>query len=237
MKKLRKLYEGKAKVVYETDEPDKVILEFKDVATAFDGVKKADIRGKGSLNNEISSILFTILESHGIKTHFIKKLSDKEMLVWKAKRFPLELVIRNYAAGSFVKRYGVKEGEKIIPPLAEFFMKNDELHDPMVCEEHIKFLKLAPIEYVPEMKKIGLKVNEILKNIFEKADILLVDFKLEFGLLPDGSLGVVDEISPDSMRLWDKKTKEKLDKDRFRFDLGDLLEGYQKILLNLKDVI
>ncbi|WP_461828615.1 phosphoribosylaminoimidazolesuccinocarboxamide synthase [Aquifex sp.] len=234
---MRKLYEGKAKIVYETDEPDKVILEFKDVATAFDGVKKEDIKGKGSLNNEISSILFTILENHGIKTHFIKKLSDKEMLVWKAKRFPLELVVRNYAAGSFVKRDGVKEGTEINPPLTEFFMKNDELHDPMVCEEHIRFLELAPVELLPEMKKIGLKVNEILKNIFEKANILLVDFKLEFGLLPDGSLAVVDEISPDSMRLWDKRTKEKLDKDRFRFDLGDLLEGYKKILLNLKEVI
>ncbi len=237
MNKVRKLYEGKAKIVYETDEPDKLILEFKDVATAFDGLKKENVRGKGSLNNEISCILFTILENYGIKTHFIKKLSDKEMLVWKAKRFPLELVIRNYAAGSFVKRYGVKEGTEINPPLTEFFMKNDELHDPMVCEEHIRFLKLAPVELLPDMKKIGLKVNEILKNIFEKANILLVDFKLEFGLLPDGSLAVVDEISPDSMRLWDKRTKEKLDKDRFRFDLGDLLEGYKKILLNLKEVI
>ena len=237
MQKLRKLYEGKAKIVYETEEPDKVILEFKDVATAFDGVKKEDIKGKGSLNNEISSILFTILENHGIRTHFIKKLSDNEMLVWKAKRFPLELVVRNYAAGSFVRRYGVKEGTEINPPLTEFFMKNDELHDPMVCEEHIRFLDLAPVELLPEMKKIGLKVNQILKNIFEKANILLVDFKLEFGLLPDGSLAVVDEISPDSMRLWDKRTKEKLDKDRFMFDLGDLLEGYKKILLNLKEVI
>ena len=237
MKKIKKLYEGKAKIVYETEEPDKVILEFKDVATAFDGVKKENIKGKGSLNNEISSIVFAILENEGIRTHFIKKLSDTEMLVWKAKRFPLELVVRNYAAGSFVKRYGVKEGTEISPPLTEFFMKSDELHDPMVCEEHIKFLNLAPVELLPEMKKIGLKVNEILKNIFEKANILLVDFKLEFGLLPDGSLAVIDEISPDSMRLWDKQTKEKLDKDRFRFDLGDLLEGYKKILLNLKGVI
>lgn len=237
MQKLRKIYEGKAKIVYETEEPDKVVLEFKDTATAFDGTKKETVEGKGSLNNEISSILFTILENHGIKTHFIKKLSEREMLVWKAKRFPLELVVRNYAAGSFVKRYAVEEGTEINPPLVEFFMKNDELHDPMVCEEHIKFLNLAPIELLPEMKKIGLKVNEILKNLFEKANILLVDFKLEFGLLPDGSLAVVDEISPDGMRLWDKETKERLDKDRFRFDLGDLLEGYKKVLLNLKDVV
>jgi len=234
MKKMRKLYEGKAKIVYETEEKDKLILEFKDVATAFDGVKKEEIKGKGSLNNEISSLIFEILGKHGVKTHYIKRVSDKEMLVWRAERFPVEVVVRNYAAGSFVKRYGVKEGTKLDPPLVEFFMKSDELHDPMVCLNHIRVFNLAPPELVPEMERIALKVNQILREIFEEKGILLVDFKLEFGRLPNGELAIVDEISPDSMRLWDKATGEKLDKDRFRFDLGDLLEGYKKVLSKLK---
>jgi len=234
MKKMRKLYEGKAKIVYETGEKDKLILEFKDIATAFDGVKKQEIKGKGSLNNEISSLIFEILEQQGIKTHYIKKLSDREMLVWRAERFPVEVVVRNYAAGSFVKRYGVKEGNPLEPPLVEFFMKSDELHDPMVCVNHIRVLNLAPVELLPKMENIALKVNEILKKIFGEKGILLVDFKLEFGRLPNGELAIVDEISPDSMRLWDKSTGEKLDKDRFRFDLGDLLEGYKKVLSKLK---
>ncbi|GAB6065642.1 phosphoribosylaminoimidazolesuccinocarboxamide synthase [Aquifex pyrophilus] len=231
--KLRKLYEGKAKIVYETEEPDKVILEFKDTATAFDGVKKEEIKGKGSLNAEITSLIFEILERKGIKTHFIKKLSEREILVWKAERFPVEVVVRNFSAGSFSKRYGIKEGTPLKEPLVEFFMKSDELHDPMVCKNHIKVLGLAPVELLPEMEKTALKVNEILKDLFSKKGILLVDFKLEFGRLPDGSLAIVDEITPDSMRLWDKSTGEKLDKDRFRFDLGDLLEGYKKVLSKL----
>ena len=233
MEKVRKLYEGKAKIVYETPEPDKVILEFKDTATAFDGIKKEEIKGKGSTNAEITSLIFEILEKKGIKTHFIKKLSDRDILVWKAERFPVEVVVRNLSAGSFTKRYGIKEGTPLKEPLVEFFMKSDELHDPMVCINHIKLLGLAPIELIPEMEKIALKVNEILKDLFSKKGILLVDFKLEFGRLPDGSLAIVDEITPDSMRLWDKSTGEKLDKDRFRFDLGDLLEGYKKVLSKL----
>ncbi|NPB07070.1 MAG: phosphoribosylaminoimidazolesuccinocarboxamide synthase [Aquificae bacterium] len=233
--KRRKLYEGKAKVVYETDEPDKLVLEFKDEASAFDGLKKARVEGKGALNNAISSALFELLESRGIKTHFIKKLSEREMLVYRAERFPLEVVVRNYAAGSFVKRYGVKEGTPLEPPLVEFFLKSDELHDPMVCEEHVRALKLAPPELLPEMKKLALKVNEVLRELFKKKGIRLVDFKLEMGILPDGNLAVVDELSPDSMRLWDERTGEKLDKDRFRFGLGDLLEGYKEVLSRLKN--
>ncbi len=235
MRKLRELYEGKAKILYETDEKDKLIMEFKDEASAFDGVKRERVKGKGELNNEISSLLFEILHSHGIKTHYIKKISPTEMLVWRARRFPLELVVRNFAAGSFVKRYGIEEGKALEPPLVEFFMKSDELHDPLVCRSHVEVLRLAPAELLPEMENIGLKVNEILKSLFSKKGLLLVDFKLEFGLLPDGSLAVVDEISPDSMRVWDAGTGEKLDKDRFRFDLGDLLEGYKKILSKLKN--
>jgi len=229
-RKTKKLYEGKAKVVYETDEPDKLILHFKDTATAFDGVKKAELKGKGALNNTISSLIFELLHTKGIKTHFIGKLSEDEMLVWKAERFLVEVVVRNIAAGSVVKRLGFKEGEKFEKPLVEFFYKNDELHDPMVCEPHIELMNLAPLEAVPLMRETALKVNETLSRFFEEHGITLVDFKLEFGKLPDGSVGIVDEISPDSMRLWDAKTGEKLDKDRFRFDLGDLLEGYRKIL-------
>jgi len=234
MKKVKKLYEGKAKIVYETHEHDKLVLEFKDTASAFDGLKKEVIKGKGNLNAEISSVIFEILENQSIKTHYIKKLSDNEMLVWKAEPFPVEVVVRNLAAGSLVKRYGIKEGTPLEPPLVEFFMKSDELHDPMVCINHIKLLNLAPADLIPEMEKIALKVNDILKKFFAEKGILLVDFKLEFGRLPDGSIAIIDEISPDSMRLWDKSTGEKLDKDRFRFDLGDLLEGYKKVLSKLK---
>ena len=234
MKKVRKLYEGKAKIVYETHEHDKLVLEFKDTASAFDGLKKEVIKGKGNLNAEISSVIFEILENQSIKTHYIKKLSDNEMLVWKAEPFPVEVVVRNLAAGSLVKRYGIKEETPLEPPLVEFFMKSDELHDPMVCINHIKLLNLAPVDLIPEMEKTALKVNDILKKFFAEKGILLVDFKLEFGRLPDGSIAIIDEISPDSMRLWDKSTGEKLDKDRFRFDLGDLLEGYKKVLSKLK---
>ncbi len=228
--KKKKLYEGKAKIVYETEDPDKLILHFKDSATAFDGVKKAQLEGKGSLNNTISSIIFEVLHKKGIKTHYIKKLSDNEMLVWRAERFLVEVVVRNLAAGSIVKRLGFKEGEKFEKPLVEFFYKNDQLHDPLVCEAHIELMKLAPIEALPTMRETALKVNSILSEFFSQNGIILVDFKLEFGRLPDGSIGIVDEISPDSMRLWDAETGEKLDKDRFRFDLGDLLEGYRKVL-------
>ncbi len=229
MEKVEKLYEGKAKIVYKTSDPNKYILFFKDSATAFDGIKKADIQGKGVLNNKISSLIFEILEKNGIKTHYIERLSDNEMLVWKADRLLVEVVVRNISAGSICKRLGFKEGIEFNPPLVEFFYKNDELHDPLICVEHIKLMNLATEEEVKIMRETALKVNEILKDFFDKNGIKLVDFKLEFGRLPDGSLAVVDEISPDSCRLWDKKTGEKLDKDRFRFELGDLLEGYKKI--------
>ncbi len=228
-----KLYEGKAKIVYETEDPHKLILHFKDTVSAFDGLKKERLRGKGSLNNTISSLLFEILESRGVKTHYIQKISDNEMLVWKAERFPVEVVVRNVSAGSILKRLGLKEGERFKKPLVEFFYKNDELHDPLICAEHIEALGLAPAHAVPLMKETALRVNEILGELFAKQGILLVDFKLEFGRLPDGSVGVVDEISPDSMRLWDSRTGEKLDKDRFRYDLGDLLEGYREVLRRL----
>jgi phosphoribosylaminoimidazole-succinocarboxamide synthase len=227
---MEKLYEGKAKVIYKTEEGDKVIVFFKDSATAFDATKKAEIEGKGVINNTISSLLFELLEKSGIKTHYIKKVSDREMLVWRAKRFDLEVVVRNITAGSLCKRLGLEEGLELKPPLVEFFYKNDQLHDPLVCVEHIKLLNLAEDWQVQSIKEMALKTNQVLKEFFKEHGLLLVDFKLEFGILPDGSLAVIDEISPDTCRLWDAKTGEKLDKDRFRFDLGDLMEGYRRVL-------
>jgi phosphoribosylaminoimidazole-succinocarboxamide synthase len=227
---MEKLYEGKAKVIYKTEEEDKVIVFFKDSATAFDATKRAEIEGKGVINNTISSLLFELLEKSGIKTHYIKKISDREMLVWRAKRFDLEVVVRNITAGSLCKRLGLEEGLELKPPLVEFFYKNDQLHDPLICAEHIRLLNLAEDWQVQSMKEMALKTNQVLREFFKEHGLLLVDFKLEFGILPDGSLAVIDEISPDTCRLWDAKTREKLDKDRFRFDLGDLMEGYRRVL-------
>jgi len=227
---MEKLYEGKAKVIYKTEEEDKVIVFFKDSATAFDATKRAEIEGKGVINNTISSLLFELLEKSGIKTHYIKKISDREMLVWRAKRFDLEVVVRNITAGSLCKRLGLEEGLELKPPLVEFFYKNDQLHDPLICAEHIRLLNLAEDWQVQSMKEMALKTNQMLTEFFKGHGLLLVDFKLEFGILPDGSSAVIDEISPDTCRLWDAKTREKLDKDRFRFDLGDLMEGYRRVL-------
>ncbi|MFN7065928.1 MAG: phosphoribosylaminoimidazolesuccinocarboxamide synthase [Aquificaceae bacterium] len=223
------LYEGKAKIVYEVDK-DKCLLYYKDTVTAFDATKKAHIEDKGVINNTISSLLFQLLEEKGIKTHFIEKVSDREMLVWKAKRLDLEVVVRNTAAGSLCKRLGLKEGERLRKPLVEFFYKRDDLHDPLICIEHTLVLGIANRKTLMEMKRIAKRVNGILSSFFKDHGLMLVDFKLEFGFLSDGSLAVIDEISPDTCRLWDLRTGEKLDKDRFRFDLGDLMEGYRKIL-------
>jgi phosphoribosylaminoimidazole-succinocarboxamide synthase len=213
MEKREKLYEGKAKIVYATDEPDKVIIHFKDETTAFDGVKKETITGKGVINNTISSLIFELLNKRGIPTHYIKKLSDREMLAYKVDIIPVEVVVRNYAAGSFSRRYGIQEGTKLEKPLVETFWKNDELHDPLVCNEHIELLNLGNLEDVEQMKKMALEINEILKDFFAQKSIILVDFKVEFGKTKDGKLVVADEISPDSCRLWDAKTMKKLDKD------------------------
>ncbi|MCS7262432.1 MAG: phosphoribosylaminoimidazolesuccinocarboxamide synthase [Aquificaceae bacterium] len=232
---MRVLYEGKAKVLYEIEgEPDKCLVHFKDTATAFDATKKAQIEGKGVINNTLSSLLFRLLEEKGIRTHFIRQVSDREMLVWRAKRYELEVVVRNITAGSLCKRLGLKEGQKLKRPLVELFYKRDDLHDPLVCKEHVLLLGLASRGEVNSMVAIAKRVNRVLKSFFKDRGLLLVDFKLEFGLLPDGTLAVIDEISPDTCRLWDIKTGEKLDKDRFRFDLGDLMEGYREVLRRLQ---
>lgn len=230
---MKKLYEGKAKIVYENDE-NTYIIEFKDDITAFDAVKKANISGKGYINLQISSIIFGLLNKNNIKTHFIKNMSENSMLVLKTKRIDVEVVVRNKTAGSLSKRLGLKEGLELNPPLVELFYKSDELHDPMICIEHVKLLNLCTEEDVNTMKNIALKVNDILRTFFDSINIELVDFKLEFGKTKDNEIIIIDEISPDSCRLWDKNTKEKLDKDRFRFDLGDLKEGYEKILNLIK---
>ncbi|MFN3813863.1 MAG: phosphoribosylaminoimidazolesuccinocarboxamide synthase [Aquificaceae bacterium] len=227
---MEKLYEGKAKVIYKTEDPNKYIVYFKDTATAFDATKKAQVEGKGVLNNTISSIAFELLKEAGVKTHFIAKVSHREMLVWRAKRFDIEVVVRNIAAGSICKRLGLREGTVFEEPLIEFFYKKDALHDPLICYEHILMLGLLKEEQILPIKHMALRVNETLRKFFKEHGLLLVDFKLEFGELFDGSLAVIDEISPDTCRLWDEETGEKLDKDRFRFDLGDLLEGYRKVL-------
>jgi len=233
MERKEKLYEGKAKILYLTDEPDKVIAYYKDDATAFDAIKKATIKGKGELNNTIASYLFEYLNEKGVPTHFIKKLSDREMLLYKVEIIPVEVVIRNLAAGSIVKRLGIPEKTEFNPPLVEFYLKNDELHDPIICEQHIYAMNLATPDEVQQMREITLKVNELLKDFMKENGIILVDFKLEFGR-KDGKILLADEISPDTCRFWDAKTGEKLDKDRFRFDLGDLIEGYKKVLEKFK---
>ncbi len=235
MEKREKLYEGKAKIVYKTDEPDKVVIYFKDDTTAFDGLKKEQVLGKGVINNAISSMIFELLQKRGIPTHYIRKLSDREMLAYRVEIIPVEVVVRNYAAGSFTRRYGIPEGTRLEKPLVETFWKNDELHDPLVCNEHIELLKLADLNDVRKMKEMALKVNEVLKDFFAAKNIILVDFKLEFGKTPDGRLVLADEISPDSCRLWDAKTKKKLDKDVFRYDLGSLEEVYKELLKRLEE--
>jgi len=232
MKKRELLYEGKAKKVYKTEEENFYIIEYKDDATAFNGLKKGTIAEKGVVNNKVSAILFTLLEKNNIPTHYVKRLSDREMLVKKVEIFPLEVIVRNYAAGSICKRLGLEEGLKFKTPVLEFSYKNDELKDPMINEYHIQALELATKEEIEIMTEMTFKVNEILSEYFLSKDIILVDFKLEFGKSSEGIL-LADEISPDTCRFWDKNTMEKLDKDRFRKDLGKVEEAYLEILKRL----
>ena len=235
MEKKELLYEGKAKKVYKTDKEDYYIIEYKDDATAFNGLKKGVIEEKGVVNNKVSSILFEFLEKRGIPTHYVKMLKDREMLVKKVTIFPLEVIIRNYAAGSICKRLGLQEGIKFKEPVLEFCHKNDELGDPMINEYHIRALELATRDEIDLIKERAFKVNEILSEYFLSKDIILVDFKLEFGKNQEGIL-LADEISPDTCRFWDKNTMEKLDKDRFRRDLGQVEEAYLEILRRVQQV-
>ena len=230
MKKAEQLYEGKAKKVFATDDPALVIVSYKDDATALDGLKKGTILGKGAVNNRMSDFLFSLLEKEGIPTHFVKELNDREALVRKVSIVPLEVIIRNISAGSFAKRYGVEEGIVFSEPTIEFSYKNDALHDPLLNSYHALALGLATKEEIETIKSLAFRVNDILKAYFLSLNVRLVDFKLEFGRLADGTIVLADEISPDTCRFWDAETNEKLDKDRFRRDMGGVEDAYQEMM-------
>ena len=233
MKKLEQIYEGKAKKVYATDDPELVIVDYKDDATALDGLKKGTIAGKGVINNQMTNRLMDKMEKAGIPTHFVKELSQRETLVKKVSIVPLEVIVRNISAGHFASRYGVEEGIVFDQPTIEFSYKNDDLHDPLLNEYHAIALKLATREEIDLIKKYSFAVNDVLKAFWAECGVTLVDFKLEFGKTSDGTIVLADEISPDTCRLWDSKTHEKLDKDRFRRDLGGVEDAYQEILKRL----
>ena len=233
MEKLNQLYEGKAKKVYATADENLYIVSYKDDATAFNGLKKGTIAGKGVINNRMSNMLMQMLEKQGVPTHFVKELSDRDTLVKKVSIVPLEVIIRNVSAGSFAKHYGVKEGIVFDAPTIEFSYKNDELGDPLLNRYHALALKLATAEEIDTIERYAFKVNEVLKDYFLKLNITLVDFKLEFGRLGDGTIVLADEISPDTCRFWDVNTGEKLDKDRFRRDLGGVEDAYNEVMRRL----
>lgn len=230
MEKNEQLYEGKAKKVFATDDANLVIVDYKDDATAFNGEKKGTITGKGVINNVMSNHMFQLLEQQGVPTHFVEQLSERETLVKKVSIVPLEVIIRNISAGSFAKRFGVEEGIVFDEPTIEFSYKNDELGDPLMNAYHAIALKAATREEIETIKAMAFKVNEVMKQYFDTLNVILVDFKLEFGKTADGKIVLADEISPDTCRLWDKTTKEKLDKDRFRRDMGGVEEAYQEIM-------
>ena len=235
MQKLEQVYEGKAKKVFKTDDPELFIVDYKDDATAFNGLKKGTIVGKGVINNQMTNRLMVKMEKAGIPTHFVQELSERETLVKKVSIVPLEVIIRNISAGHFASRYGVEEGIVFDQPTIEFSYKNDDLHDPLLNEYHALALKLATKEEIDLIKKYAFGVNEVLKAFWAECGVTLVDFKLEFGKTTDGRLVLADEISPDTCRLWDSKTHEKLDKDRFRRDMGGVEDAYAEIMKRLLD--
>ena len=235
MQKLEQLYEGKAKKVYKTDDPELLIVDYKDDATAFNGIKKGTIVGKGVINNQMTNFLMQKLEKEGVPTHFVEELSERETLVKKVEIVPLEVIIRNIAAGSFSKNYGVPEGEKFASPTLEFSYKNDDLGDPLINSYHVLAIRLATKEELDTITKYAFKVNEVLSAFWAECGITLVDFKIEFGRLSDGTIVLADEISPDTCRLWDSKTGEKLDKDRFRRDLGGVEDAYAEVMRRLRE--
>lgn len=233
MKKLEQIYEGKAKKVFRTDEPECVIVDYKDDATAFNGEKKGTIIGKGVINNRMTNHFMRLLAVTGVPTHYIKELSDRETLVKNVKIIPLEVIVRNIAAGSFSKRFGVKEGTVFKKPTLEFSYKNDDLGDPLINDFHIYAMELAAPAELALIREYAFNVNDFLKSALLEAGITLVDFKLEFGKTSDGTIILADEISPDTCRFWDAKTGEKLDKDRFRQDLGNVEGAYQEMSMRL----
>jgi phosphoribosylaminoimidazole-succinocarboxamide synthase len=230
VRRKEQIYEGKAKKVFATDDPNLVIVDYKDDATAFNGAKKGTIAGKGAINNQMSNHLFRLLEQQGVETHFVEQLSERETLVRRVSIVPLEVIVRNIAAGSFAKRYGVEEGMVFAAPTIEFSYKNDALGDPLLNSYHALALGLANAGEIERIKTMALRINEVMKRYFDGMGVTLVDFKLEFGRTADGKIVLADEISPDTCRLWDKATGEKLDKDRFRRDLGGVEQAYQEIM-------
>jgi phosphoribosylaminoimidazole-succinocarboxamide synthase len=234
MVKGEQLYEGKAKKVFATDDPELLLVSYKDDATAFNGLKKGTIAGKGVINNKMSNALMQYLEKKGIPTHYVEEINDRDTIVKKVQIVPLEVIIRNIAAGSFSKHYGVEEGTLLKAPTIEFSYKNDELGDPLINEYHALALGLATQEEIDTIKKYAFQVNEELKAFWKSCGVTLVDFKLEFGRLSDGTIVLADEISPDTCRLWDSETGMKLDKDRFRRDMGGVEDAYQEIMRRLQ---
>ena len=231
----QQLYEGKAKKVYATEDPQLLIVSYKDDATAFNGVKRGTIAGKGVINNRMSNALMQMLEKKGVPTHFVRELSERETLVKKVSIVPLEVIIRNISAGSFAKNYGVEEGIVFDEPTIEFSYKNDALGDPLINEYHARALKLATAEEIETIKRYAFRINDELKAFWLSCGVTLVDFKLEFGRLEDGTIVLADEISPDTSRLWDSATGMKLDKDRFRRDLGGVEDAYQEVMKRLNE--
>lgn len=233
MEKRELLYEGKAKKVYATDDPELLIVSYKDDATAFNGLKKGTISGKGAINNRMSNLLMSRLEEAGVPTHLVRELNQRETLVKRVSIIPLEVIVRNIAAGSFSKRYGREEGAVFDAPVLEFSYKNDELGDPLLNDDHALALGLASREELALIRRYALAINGLLRDIWAACGVILVDFKLEFGRLGDGAVVLADEISPDTCRLWDAETREKLDKDRFRRDLGGVEEAYVRVMERL----
>ena len=233
MEKKELLYEGKAKKVYTTDDPQQLIVSYKDDATAFNGLKKGTITGKGVINNKMSNLLMARLEKEGIPTHLVKELNDRETLVKKVSIVPLEVIVRNISAGSFAKRYGVEEGIVFDQPTFELSYKNDDLGDPLMNDDHALALKLATPEELALIRKYALAVDKLMQEVWADCGVTLVDFKLEFGRLADGAIVLADEISPDTCRLWDSETHEKLDKDRFRRDMGGVEAAYEQVMERL----
>ena len=236
MTKLEQIYEGKAKKVFATDDPELVLVSYKDDATAFNGEKRGTIVGKGAINNRVTNHLMQILEKEGVPTHFVEELNDRDTVVKKVSIVPLEVIIRNISAGSFAKRFGVEEGIVFDEPTIEFSYKNDALDDPLMNAYHAVALKLATWEEIDTIKSMAFKVNEVLKDFFKAVNVDLVDFKLEFGKTSDGSIVLADEISPDTCRFWDSTTHEKLDKDRFRRDLGGVEDAYSEMMRRIMGV-
>ena len=235
MEKKEQLYEGKAKKVFATDDPDLLIVQYKDDATAFNGLKKGTIAGKGVINNQMSNRLMAMLEKQGVPTHFVKELNERETLVKKVRIIPLEVIVRNIAAGSFSKHYGVEEGVVFDKPTIEFSYKNDALGDPLLNFHHALALKVATYRELQTIERYAMRINGILQEFWATCGVTLVDFKMEFGRLADGSIVLADEISPDTCRLWDSDTHEKLDKDRFRRDLGGVEDAYAEIMRRLEE--